>query len=60
MSSEYMANSKTVMRIFIELNKGFISCIHRVSAHMQNCPYLCTGCKYKDWNKFEFIFGDGQ
>jgi hypothetical protein len=49
-SSEYISNSKKVMRIFIKFNKGFISCIHRASVHMQNCPYLCTGCKYKDVN----------
>jgi hypothetical protein len=36
------------MRFFIEWNRGFISCIHRASAQIQNSPYLCTGCKYKD------------
>jgi hypothetical protein len=58
-SSEYIANSNTVMTIFIELNKDFTFCIHRASVHMQNCSYLCTGCKYKDafyifWNKLDF------
>jgi hypothetical protein len=28
-SSEYIANSSTIMRVFIELNNGFIPCIHR-------------------------------
>jgi hypothetical protein len=46
------------VKIFIELNKGFISCIHRASAHMQNYPYLCTGCKYKD--ACIHIFGTNQ
>jgi hypothetical protein len=53
-SSEYIANSSTIMRVFIELNNDFISCIHRASAHMQNYPYLCIGCKYKD---VFYIFG---
>jgi hypothetical protein len=46
-SSEYIANSNTIKRIFIELNKGFIFCIHRASVHMQKCPCLWTGWKYK-------------
>jgi hypothetical protein len=41
-SSEYIANSNTIMRIFIELNKSCISCIHRASVHMQNCPVANT------------------
>jgi hypothetical protein len=59
-ASEYIANSNIIMRIFIELNKGFISCIHRTSVHMQNCPYLCTGlqiqrCVLYFWNKLDFF-----
>jgi hypothetical protein len=49
-----IANLSTIMIVFIELNNDFISCIHRASAHMQNCPYLCIGWKYKD---LLYIFG---
>jgi hypothetical protein len=38
--SEYIANSNTVMRIFIELKKGFISCIHIASEHTCRTAHL--------------------
>jgi hypothetical protein len=59
MSSKYIANSSTIIRVFIELNNNFISCIHGASAHelpVSLHRLQVQRCVQDFWNKLEFFF----